>query len=105
MVKIPSCLRLPAGARDCVRTPGRRIAGPATGTGVATVNGGITLEIPSNTNAEVKGSTLTGGISTDFPLEINRVSFSHTLRGTLGVGGPELKLSTISGSIALTEAR
>ena len=72
-----------------------------------TVNGQIALEIPFDTNADVKGSTLTGQISTDFPLVIEQVGFfrSYTLRGRLGIGGPVLSLSTINGNIALTAAK
>lgn len=70
-----------------------------------TVNGTITLDLPSNTSAEVKAETLNGEISTDFPLTIlGRVSRRH-LNGTIGSGsgsgGRELSLKTVNGSIRL----
>ncbi len=68
-----------------------------------TVNGTITLDLPSNTSAEVKAETLNGDISTDFPLTIlGRVSRRH-LNGTIGngSGGRELSLKTVNGSIRL----
>jgi hypothetical protein len=68
-----------------------------------TVNGTITLDLPSNTSAEVKAETLNGDISTDFPLTIlGRVSRRH-LNGTIGSGGGgrELSLKTVNGNIRL----
>lgn len=68
-----------------------------------TVNGTITLDLPSDTSAEVKAETLNGEISTDFPLTIlGRVSRRH-LNGTIGngSGGRELSLKTVNGSIRL----
>ena len=37
---------------------------------LGSVNGGVTLVIPSNANASVKASTVHGGISTDFALKV-----------------------------------
>jgi hypothetical protein len=66
-----------------------------------TVNGGITLDLPSNTNAEVKAETLNGDIATDFPITVmGRFSRRH-LNGTIGSGGRELSLKTVNGSIRL----
>ncbi len=68
-----------------------------------TVNGTITLNLPSDTSTEVKAETLNGDISTDFPLTIlGRVSRRH-LNGTIGNsgGGRELSLKTVNGSIRL----
>lgn len=69
-----------------------------------TVNGGITLDLPSNTSAEVRAETLNGDISSDFPMNIlTRVGRKH-LNGTIGSGGRELSLKTINGSIHLRRA-
>ena len=71
-----------------------------------TVNGAITLDLPSDTSTEVKAETLNGDISTDFPLTIlGRVSRRH-LDGTIGSGGGgrELTLKTVNGSIRLRRA-
>ncbi len=71
-----------------------------------TVNGTITLDLPSDTSAEVNAETLNGDISTDFPLTIlGRVSRRH-LNGTIGSsgGGRELSLKTVNGSIRLRRA-
>lgn len=69
-----------------------------------TVNGGITLDLPSNTSAEVSAETLNGDISSDFPMNtLTRVGRKH-LNGTIGSGGRELSLKTINGSIRLRRA-
>jgi len=66
-----------------------------------TVNGGITLDLPPDTNTEVSAETLNGGIHTDFPLTIlGRVS-RRVLNGTIGSGGRELHLKTVNGDIRL----
>jgi hypothetical protein len=66
-----------------------------------TVNGAITLDLPSDTSADVRAETLNGEISTDFPLTIlGRISRRH-LNGTIGSGGRELSLKTVNGSIRL----
>jgi hypothetical protein len=69
-----------------------------------TVNGAITLDLPSDTSADVRAETLNGEISTDFPLTIlGRISRRH-LTGTIGSGGRELSLKTVNGSIRLRRA-
>jgi hypothetical protein len=69
-----------------------------------TVNGGITLDLPSDTSAEVRAETLNGDISSDFPMNtLTRVGRKH-LNGTIGNGGRELSLKTINGSIRLRRA-
>jgi hypothetical protein len=66
-----------------------------------TVNGGITVELPSETNSTVEASTVSGDISSDFQLTIlGTISRKH-LSGTIGGGGRELNLKTVNGSIHL----
>jgi hypothetical protein len=66
-----------------------------------TVNGAITLELPSETSAEVKAETLNGDILTDFPLNVTERHRRKQLNGTIGSGGRELSIKTINGSIHL----
>jgi hypothetical protein len=66
-----------------------------------TVNGGITLELPEDLNADVKGETVNGSIETDFPLAVKGKFSSRRLSGTIGSGGRELRLETVNGSIRL----
>lgn len=67
----------------------------------STSAGHVTVRVPSNTNAVVRGSTTAGSISTDFPLSIMRVGGWQILQGRLGDGGRSLTISTGSGDIAL----
>jgi hypothetical protein len=64
-----------------------------------TVNGGITVNLPSETNSSVEASTVSGDISSDFQLS-GTLSRKH-LSGTIGGGGRELNLKTVNGSIHL----
>ncbi len=66
-----------------------------------TVNGSVTLELPSGTNAQFDASTVNGNISTDFPLTIQGKLSPKHISGTIGSGGRELSLKTVNGSIEL----
>ena len=70
-----------------------------------TVNGGITLTLPSYFDADLRADTLNGGITSDFPVTaIGRIS-ARRLHGTIGSGGRQLRLSTVNGSIRLLKAQ
>jgi hypothetical protein len=66
-----------------------------------TVNGGITLYLPSSASFEVRASNVNGGMSTDFPLTIQGRWGPHRMTGTVGSGGRQLGLSTVNGSLDL----
>jgi hypothetical protein len=68
------------------------------------VNGGITLTMPGSSGANVSASTVNGDISTDFSLTVRGKFSQRSIRGTIGKGGPELKLNTVNGSIRLRSA-
>jgi putative adhesin len=66
-----------------------------------TVNGSITLTLPSTLSTDVKASTVNGDINTDFPMTIaGRVS-RRKVEGTIGGGGRVLSLESVNGSITL----
>ena len=69
-----------------------------------TVNGDITLTIPSALNAELRAETVNGTISTDFPITVTGRISPRRMSGTVGSGGQELSLSTVNGSIHLVKA-
>jgi DUF4097 and DUF4098 domain-containing protein YvlB len=69
-----------------------------------TVNGGITLRLPSVFDADLRADTVNGGISSDFPITVTGVMTPRRLRGTVGSGGRSLTLSTVNGSIRLLKA-
>jgi putative adhesin len=66
-----------------------------------TTNGMITLELGSSVNADIDMRTVNGRITSDFPLTVEGSFTPRRLRGTLGKGGPSLRLSTVNGSIRL----
>jgi len=67
------------------------------------VNGGVTLVIPSNANATVRASTVHGGIMNDFGLQVRHGEYvGHDLAGQIGTGGPRIKLGNVNGSIRIT---
>jgi Putative adhesin len=69
-----------------------------------TVNGAITLNLPSDMSAELKAETLNGDISSDFPVSVMGRRGRTELTGTIGGGGRELSLKTVNGSIRLRRA-
>lgn len=67
-----------------------------------TINGEISLELPSNLGASVDAQTLNGSINSDFPLTvISQSEDRKRLKGTIGAGGRSLSLKTLNGSINL----
>ena len=71
---------------------------------LTTVNGSLNAGLPAKINANIDAETVNGRVETDFPVKISgKVSTRH-LRGTIGNGGPTLKLVTVNGSISLHEA-
>jgi DUF4097 and DUF4098 domain-containing protein YvlB len=66
-----------------------------------TVNGGITLNLPADLNADLRADTLNGSIVTEFPITLTGQFTRRRLHGTVGSGGRELTLSTVNGSIKL----
>ncbi len=69
--------------------------------GFITVNGDVTVRIPSDTDAVVTGATVNGSVSSDFALTIS--GDGRLMQGTLGEGGRLLTLTTVNGNVALRE--
>jgi DUF4097 and DUF4098 domain-containing protein YvlB len=70
----------------------------------STVNGGITLELPAEVNAELRASTVNGEIASDFPVTVRGRFGPRRVSGTLGRGGHDLDLETVNGDITLRKA-
>lgn len=71
-------------------------------TSLNSVNGSIVLTIPSDSNAQVKASTIHGSITNDFGLQVNDGDYvGHDLSGQIGNGGPRIRLSNVNGSISI----
>ncbi len=69
----------------------------------SSVNGTVSVELPTKASADVRASTVNGGIKTDFPLEVTGRFAGRHINGRIGNGGPELKISTVNGSINLRQ--
>jgi len=66
-----------------------------------TVNGSLTLGLPSDLSADVDAEVLNGRITSDFGVGGDVRQTKRTLRGTIGSGGRGLHLETVNGSITL----
>lgn len=66
-----------------------------------TSNGGITLRLPSNVNAEVRASTSNASIQCDFPLTARGPQSRTHMEGAIGAGGASIQLDTSNGGIRI----
>jgi len=64
----------------------------------STMTGDVRLTVPATTNAQVRATVQWGDITSDFPLD--QVG-PGDMRGTIGNGGPYLRLATLTGDIRL----
>lgn len=72
-----------------------------------TVNGSITLELPSALSTEMRAETLNGDVISDFPMNMQsareeRPGRPKRVTATIGSGGRQLVLKTVNGDIRLT---
>lgn len=73
---------------------------------LGSVNGSVTLVIPSNANAAIRAGTVHGGINNDFGLKIKHGEYvGHSMDGQIGTGGPRIKLANVNGGIRITHAQ
>ncbi len=73
---------------------------------LGSVNGNVTLIIPSNANASIRAGTVHGGISSDFGLKVKHGEYvGHSLDGQIGTGGPRIKLGNVNGAIKISHAQ
>ena len=67
----------------------------------STVNGSITLDLPSDVSTDLRATTVNGEITTDFPITVAGRVNRRSLNGTIGGGGRTLELETVNGSVKL----
>lgn len=73
---------------------------------LGSVNGNVTLVIPSNSSASVRAGTVHGGITNDFGLKIKHGEYvGHSMDGQIGTGGPRIKLGNVNGGIKINHAQ
>jgi hypothetical protein len=68
-----------------------------------TVNGSITAMLPSNINADLDATTVSGRVSTDLPIQLVGRVTPRAVKARIGKGGRRLALSTVNGSIEITQ--
>ena len=72
------------------------------GIDVETSNGGVTLAIPDNYNAELEARTVNGGLRIDFPITVQgELSGRRGITTTLGSGGPTVRVRTNNGGLKI----
>ena len=73
---------------------------------LSSVNGDVTVVIPSNSNASVRAGTVHGLISNDWGIQVKHGEYvGHSLDAQIGNGGPRVKLSNVNGAISITRAQ
>ncbi|GAB5409597.1 MAG: hypothetical protein BalsKO_19620 [Balneolaceae bacterium] len=70
------------------------------GLNVETTNGGVTLYIPEEYNAQLRTGTVNGSMDFDFPMMISG-RFDKKLTTTLGDGGKTIRVVTTNGGIRI----
>jgi DUF4097 and DUF4098 domain-containing protein YvlB len=84
-----------------VELAGDRWDGP--GLDLKTVNGGVDLRVPSGFSGELDARTSNGGIAVDFPITVKGlINNRRQITGTIGSGGPRLRLSAVNGGISIS---
>jgi hypothetical protein len=72
---------------------------------VGSVNGSVELVIPSDTNAEIRASTVHGPITNDFGIPVRKGQYvGRDLSATLGRGGIQIKVDNVNGEIKIHHA-
>lgn len=72
------------------------------GLDVETVNGGVTVYVPSGYSAQLETGTVNGGIDVDFPVTV-RGRIGRSLSVELGDGGPTVRAVTTNGGVRIVE--
>jgi DUF4097 and DUF4098 domain-containing protein YvlB len=72
---------------------------------LSSVNGPLTMTIPSDSNALLKADTVHGSIANDFNLPVRVGEYvGRNLEGRLGAGAARVKLSNVNGAIQIRRA-
>ncbi|HSE24634.1 MAG TPA: DUF4097 family beta strand repeat-containing protein [Pyrinomonadaceae bacterium] len=72
---------------------------------LGSVNGDVSIVIPSNANASIRAGTVHGGISNDFGLPVKHGEYvGHNLEGQIGNGATKIKLGNVNGRIKISHA-
>ena len=67
----------------------------------ATVNGSVTVSLPERLDADIEMTTVNGSLQADYPLTMSGRINPRRIRATVGRGGPQLRFTTVNGSVTL----
>jgi hypothetical protein len=70
-----------------------------------TTNGSVLLAIPVDTQAVIEARSMNGNFFSELPLSMQSTQRPREMRGTLGHGGPPIKLRTVNGGIRIVALR
>jgi len=70
---------------------------------VQTVNGGVTMNVPSNYSARLETATTNGNITVDFPVTLHG-KIDRNLAVDLGMGGPKIRATTTNGGVTIKKS-
>ena len=70
------------------------------GLDLQTTNGGVTLDIPRNYNADLETGTVNGGMNIDFPVTVQGF-IGRRITSKLGNGGPRVRAYTTNGGVRI----
>ncbi len=68
---------------------------------ISTVDGSIDVTLPGAVGFSVHATTVDGQLESDFPITVSGRWGPRTMRGTVGDGRTELRISTVDGSVQL----
>jgi DUF4097 and DUF4098 domain-containing protein YvlB len=72
---------------------------------LSSVNGNVTIIIPSDASANLRASNIHGGIKNDFGLPVRKGDYiGYDLSGQLGQGATRIKLANVNGQITIRRA-
>jgi DUF4097 and DUF4098 domain-containing protein YvlB len=81
------------------------VLNPASSIELHSVNGPVSVTIPSDAKADINASTVNGGIDNDFGLYVKKGPYvGRKLMGRLGSGGTRVELKTVNGGISIHHA-
>jgi len=60
--------------------------------------------LPGSASADLEATTVNGSIDSDFPITMRGRMTPQSLRGRIGDGGRDLKLTTVNGGITIRKA-
>ena len=76
----------------------RGFAGPGA-VKLGTVNGSVTVDLPTPLDAQIEANTMNGSVDSDFPLKTTDKFVIRHATGTVGAGGRKIELHAINGSV------